>query len=113
MYVLHKLRKPSLVKTALTNDTVSDFSRCAEAFALLAERVLDEGAAPQIVSTDIERMLTVAMKLYAAKAADIEGTPPPPVSADQITATDVVTVVSEAMRAMNLNLFDLSMWYRR
>ncbi len=101
------------MNTAATKDAISDFSRCAEALAFMAERVLDEGTAPQIVSTDIERVLTVAMKLYAAKVVDMEDTPPPPISAERITATDVVMVVSEAMRAMNLNLFDLAMWYRR
>jgi hypothetical protein len=52
------------------------------------------------------------IKLYAAKA-EVEATPPHPVSADKITPTEVVVVISEMMRAVNLNLFDLSMWYRR
>jgi glucan phosphoethanolaminetransferase (alkaline phosphatase superfamily) len=52
------------------------------------------------------------MKLYAAKA-EAEASPPPPVSAERITPTEVVVVISETMRAVNLNLFDLSMWYRR
>lgn len=89
-----------------------EFSKVAEAFAEVAERALSSGAAPEIQSGDLERVLTVAMKLYAAKAGT-EATPPPPVSADKITPTEVVVVVSELMRAANLNLFDLSMWYRR
>jgi hypothetical protein len=57
-------------------------------------------------------VLTAAMKLYAAKAEGV-ATPAPPVSADKITPTEVVIVISELMRAADLNLFDLSMWYRR
>jgi hypothetical protein len=88
------------------------FGSAAAAFAEVAEDTLASGAASQIVSSDLERVLTAAIKLYAARAAT-EATPPPPVSADKITPTEIVVMVSELMRAANLNLFDLSMWYRR
>jgi hypothetical protein len=86
-------------------------SSAAAAFAESAEQVLGSGAASQIESGDIERVLTAAMKLYAAKAEGV-ATPAPPVS-DKITPTEAVVVISETMRALDLNLFDLSMWYRR
>ena len=90
----------------------AEFSSAASAFAEAAQRALASGAAAQIASADLERVLTAAVKLYAAKA-EAEAPPPPPVSADRITPTEVVVVVSEMMRAVDLNLFDLSMWYRR
>jgi hypothetical protein len=90
----------------------AEFASAAGAFAEAAQRALASGAAAQIASADLERALTAAVKLYAAKA-EAEATPPPPVSADKITPTEVVVVVSEMMRAVDLNLFDLSMWYRR
>jgi hypothetical protein len=90
----------------------SEFRNHAGALAGTAERVLASGAASQIAGEDIERVLTAAIKLYAAKA-EAEAMPPPPLSADRITPTEVVVVISEMMRAVNLNLFDLSMWYRR
>jgi hypothetical protein len=90
----------------------SEFGHCAETLAGMAERALTTGAAAQIASGDIERVLTAMVKLYAVKA-EAEATPPHPVSADKITPTEVVVVISEMMRAVNLNLFDLSMWYRR
>jgi hypothetical protein len=89
-----------------------EFTRTAIAFAQAAERVLASGATSQIDSGDIERVLTAAMKLYAAKAEGA-ATPAPPVSADTLSPTEAVVVISETMRALNLNLFDLSMWYRR
>jgi hypothetical protein len=89
-----------------------EFSRHAEALAAMAERALASGAARQIASEDIARVLTAAVKLYAARA-EAEEAPPPPVSAERVTPTEIVVVVSEMMRAANLNLFDLSMWYRR
>ncbi len=90
----------------------NEFRNHAEALAGMAERVLANGAASQIAGEDIERALTAAMKLYAAKA-EMEAVPPPPVTAERITPTEAVVVISETMRALNLNLFDLSMWYRR
>ena len=35
------------------------------------------------------------------------------ISTEACTATDVVTTVSEMLRAVNLNIFDLAMWFRR
>jgi hypothetical protein len=84
----------------------------AAAFADIAERALASGDAAQVDSADIERVLTAAMQLYAAKAEGV-ATPAPPVSAEKLTPTEAVVVISETMRAVNLNLFDLSMWYRR
>jgi hypothetical protein len=94
----------------------ADFHGHAEALAALAERALVNRAASQIASEDIARVLTAAMKLYAAKAemeTATEAVPPSPVSAERVTPTEVVVLVSELMRAVNLNLFDLSMWYHR
>ena len=88
------------------------FSISAAALVETAEQVLASAAAAQIDSADIERVLTAAMKLYAAKAEGA-ATPAPPVSADALSPTEAVVVISETMRALDLNLFDLSMWYRR
>jgi hypothetical protein len=90
------------------------FRGAAAAFAEAAEEVLAAGATAQIDAADLERVLTAAMKLYATKTeAEDTAAPAPPVSADKITPTEAVVVISETMRAVNLNLFDLSMWYRR
>jgi hypothetical protein len=84
----------------------------ADAFVDVAERALASGDFSRTPSSEIERVITAAMKLYAAKA-EAEGQLPAPVSAEKITPTEVVIVVTEMLRASNLNLFDLAMWYRR
>ena len=63
-------------------------------------------------SSELERVLTAAIKLYAAKA-EAEERFPAPVSAEKITPTEIVLVVSEMLRAADISLFDLAMWYRR
>jgi hypothetical protein len=89
-----------------------EFSPLAEAFAGMAERTLSSGDFSRIASTELERVITAAVKLYAAKA-EVEETLAAPVSAEEVTPTEVVVVVSEMLRAVNLSLFDLAMWYRR
>ncbi|HLW47814.1 MAG TPA: hypothetical protein VKW09_08610 [bacterium] len=93
----------------------SEITAAAGAFAAAAERALAGGECSDIAAGDLERVLSAAVKLYAAKA---EGAPPgeaptPPVSAERVTPTEVVVVVSEMLRAVDVSLFDLAMWYRR
>jgi len=89
-----------------------EFGAAAGAFADVAERALANSAAPRIAGSDIERVLTATIKLYAAKA-EAEEKFPAPVSADKVTPTEIVLVVSELLRAADISLFDLAMWYRR
>jgi hypothetical protein len=84
----------------------------AKAFADAAERVLAERGTAQIGNDELARALAAAIKLYAAKS-EAEDAFPPPVLAEQVTPTEVVLVVSEMLRAVDISLFDLAMWYRR
>ena len=73
---------------------------------------LADGAFSGVPSGELQRVLTAAIKLYAAKA-EAEEQLPAPVSAEKITPTEIVLVVSELLRAADISLFDLAMWYRR
>jgi hypothetical protein len=97
---------------ATVAETSSEFHAAAGAFADAAERMLAEGAAACIGNDDLERCITAAIKLYAAKA-EAEDAFPPPVTGKGVTPTEVALVVSEMMRAADISLFDLAMWYRR
>jgi hypothetical protein len=99
------------VSSALTEHG-AEFHRIAEAFVEMAERVRADGAFARVASSDLEHVLTAAIKLYAAKA-EAEEQFPPPVTAEKITPTEIVLVVSELLRAADISLFDLAMWYRR
>ena len=63
-------------------------------------------------AASLQRVMTAAIKLYAAKA-EAEEQFPAPVSAEKVTPTEIVLVVSELLRAADISLFDLAMWYRR
>ena len=84
----------------------------AKTFAEAAELALARGNLGDISETDLQRVLTAAVKLYVARG-EADGTFLPPVAPDKVTPTEVVLVVSEMLRAADLNLFDLAMWYRR
>jgi hypothetical protein len=93
-------------------ENAADLRSAGAAFADLAERALSAGDRSAIPSHELARVMTAATKLYAARA-ESEGTPAPPLTTEAVTPTEVVVVVSEMLRAVNLNLFDLAMWYRR
>jgi hypothetical protein len=83
----------------------------AVAFAEATERALDSGQPSAVTNDELTRALTAAVRLYAAKIDAGEGFAP--VAGEKVTPTDVVVAVSEMLRAVDLNLFDLAMWYRR
>ena len=93
-------------------DLGAEFRGVAEAFVGTAERALGSGLFSQVPSGELSRVMTAAIKLYAAKA-EAEEQFPAPVSADKVTPTEIVLVVSELLRAADISLFDLAMWYRR
>ena len=92
--------------------TEGEFAALAEDLLKVVGRTLARGDYTSISSGELASVLTSAMKLYAAKA-EAEGQLPAPISAERLTPTEVVLIVTEMLRACNLNLFDLAMWYRR
>ena len=97
---------------AAAAELAAEFRGVADAFVAVAERGLAEGASSRVPSGELQRVLTAAIKLYAAKA-EAEEQFPAPVSAEKVTPTEIVLVVSELLRAADISLFDLAMWYRR
>jgi hypothetical protein len=85
---------------------------CGEAFVAAAERALASGDLNLVADAELERVLTAAVRLYAAKV-DLDGDAISPVTPDKLTPTDVVVSVTAMVRAVGLNLWDLSMWFQR
>jgi hypothetical protein len=84
----------------------------AMAFAAAARQALADGDHTAISDAALEAVLTAAVKLYAARA-ELRQELPPPLTESEVTPTEVVVVASEMIRVVDLNPFDLSMWYRR
>ncbi len=78
-----------------------------------AEKALADGTTDQISDETVQRLLTAGTRLFANKVEMEDRFFLPFTSPEAATATDVVVVVSDMLRAVNLNTFDLAMWFRR
>jgi hypothetical protein len=80
-------------------------------FVTAAEHALQSGKLDGVSDAELERVMTAAVRLYAAKAEADE--PPAVVTPELVTPTDIVVTVSALIRAVGLNLWDVSMWFNR
>ena len=81
-------------------------------FVEATERALAAGQPGQVSDAELERVMTAAVRLYAAKA-ETDKPPAQPVTPSAVSPTDIVVTVSDLIRAAGLNLWDLSMWFNR
>ncbi|MBR0654241.1 hypothetical protein [Plastoroseomonas arctica] len=84
----------------------------AEDLAAFAQAAL--AGPPDAVSDEtIQALLTAGLRLYAWKVEQQQRHFLPITTRNAVTPTDVAVTVTELLRAVNLNLFDLSMWADR
>ena len=75
--------------------------------SLQTDTVTRAGERPS--DADIQSMLANAVRLYAERAAERDGTIPA-FAADAATATEVMVTVTAMLKAVNLQVFELGMW---
>ena len=81
-------------------------------FAAMAAAALARGE-PDAVSDDLLRTtLAAAVRVYAAKA-ERRGGALAPFNEGTVTATESVVAACALIRAADLNLFDVAMWFHR
>jgi hypothetical protein len=81
-------------------------------FATLAAAALRRGE-PDAISDDLLRKtLAAAVKVYAAKA-ERRGGALAPFAEGEVTATESVVAACAFIRAADLNMFDVAMWFHR
>ena len=90
----------------------SDVRLLGDDFVAAAEHALSAGEPGQVSDTELERVMTAAVRLYAAKA-ETDCPPARVVAPSDVTPTDIVVTVSDLIRAAGLNLWDVSMWFNR
>jgi hypothetical protein len=93
--------------TSSTMPAVDGKDLCAR-----ARDALRRGDPTMVSDAEVTEMMTLALRLYAAKS-EVQGPTFQPVDSAQVSATDIVVAVSGMLHAANLNLFDVAMWYRR
>jgi len=103
----------SEAKAGESAETHADIDGAAETALAIAEKALNDGTTDQISDEAVQRLQTAGARLFANKIEMEDRFFLPFTSAEATTATDVVVTVSEMLRAVNLNTFDLAMWFRR
>jgi hypothetical protein len=81
-------------------------------FSRAVETALRRGEISTITDAQLRRVLTAVVKAYAAKMEDAEREIAPFLDG-AVTATEVVVAACAMIRAVDLNLFDVAMWFRR
>lgn len=61
---------------------------------------------------ELTALLSAAVRLYAARTEALERFSPP-IDAAKVSPTEALVTISEMIRAINVNMFDLSMWHER
>jgi len=91
-----------------------DSAEAARAIYKAALEAVEAGETQRFSEETVQQLMTAALKLFAAKVENEDRFFSPILDPGQlVTPTDVVVTVSEILRAVNLNTFDLSMWFNR
>src|ERR1700722_11191763 len=84
----------------------------AKDFSALAGNALKRGEPDAISDKALQRVLTAAVKIYAAKV-ERRGHDVAPFAPHAVTATETVVTACALIRAADLNMFDVAIWFHR
>jgi hypothetical protein len=98
-------RKPAPSRTGRSATKNADF--CAA-----ARDALKRGEPDAISDKTLQQVLTAAVKVYAAKV-ERRGHDVEPFPRGTVTATETVVTACGLIRAADLNMFDVAIWFHR
>jgi hypothetical protein len=80
-----------------------------------SRELVENGEASRVSDEAVAQILTAAIRLYVAKSDGEERTFPPIAGKNdsEMTPTELLSAVSEMLRAMHLGPMELALWYRR
>jgi hypothetical protein len=81
-------------------------------FCAAARDALKRGEPDAISDRSLQQVLTAAVKVYAAKV-ERRGHDLPPFARNAVTATESVVAACGMIRAADLNMFDVAIWFHR
>jgi hypothetical protein len=81
-------------------------------FCAAARDALKRGEPDAISDRALQQVLTAAVKIYAAKV-ERRGHDVAPFAAGTVTATESVVTACGLIRAADLNMFDVAIWFHR
>jgi hypothetical protein len=84
----------------------------AQEFCAAARAALKRGEPDAISDKLLQQYLTAAVKVYAAKV-ERRGHDVAPFAPNTVTATETVVTACGLIRAADLNMFDVAIWFHR
>jgi hypothetical protein len=81
-------------------------------FCAVARAALKRGEPDAISDKALQQVLTAAVKVYAAKV-ERRGHDVAPFAHGTVTATETVVTACGLIRAADLNMFDVAIWFHR
>jgi hypothetical protein len=81
-------------------------------FCAAVRDALKRGEPDAISDRTLQQVLTAAVKVYAAKV-ERRGHDVPPFAPGTVTATESVVTACGLIRAADLNMFDVAIWFHR
>jgi len=81
-------------------------------FCAAARDALKRGEPDAIPDKTLQQVLSAAVKVYAAKV-ERRGHEVTPFPQDTVTATETVVTACGMIRAADLNMFDVAIWFHR
>jgi len=104
----------SKLKASQSTQPEVDSAEAAQAIFKAALEAVEAGETQRFSEETVQKLMTAAVKLFAAKVEQEDRFFSPLLGPGEVvTPTDVVVTVSEILRAVNLNTFDLAMWFNR
>ena len=108
-------QKKSASEAAPADESYAWIDRFAADLHIAARDLVRAGAAARVSDEAVAQIMTAAIRLYVAKSDGEERTFRPIVRDDNepLTATELLSAVSELLRALRLGPMELALWYRR
>ncbi|XSC47485.1 hypothetical protein ACF1BQ_019685 [Bradyrhizobium sp. RDT10] len=97
------------------NDPYGWIDEAANAILRASAELAGVGEANRVSDQAVAQLLTAAIRLYVAKSDGEQRTFRPIAGAkdEELTATEMLSAVSELLRSLNLGPMELALWYRR
>jgi hypothetical protein len=97
------------------NDPYAWIDEAAPKLLAASRELLQSGEASRVSDEAVAQILTAAIRLYVGKTDGEERTFRPIAgnADEELTATELLSAVSELLRALRLGPMELALWYRR
>jgi hypothetical protein len=97
------------------NDEYAWIDEAAPRLLGASRALVERGEASRVSDAAVAQIMTAAIRLYVAKSDGEERTFRPIAGRkdEELTATELLSAVSELLRALRLGPMELALWYRR